>query len=117
MAQRLAFFYQGVAVAHHGLVDLVENLRSKQAQIVAELLQAVGRLIGPVAVAEELAHGVVLIGQLVQAVVVGIDAQAQYAKHQNLPLLHAGAAIVRGDGVAVRIAGNDLLQGLEHFSA
>ena len=40
-------------------------------------------------------EGAVLVGQLVDAVVVGVQAQPQHPQHQDRPLRHAGAAIVR----------------------
>ena len=92
---------------HHDLVDPIEDLGGEQAHILLERLQAVARLIGPVAVAEHLADRRVLVGQLQNAIIVGIQPQAQRTEHQDLPLLHAGPAGV-GAGLAIRPLG-------EHF--
>ena len=62
---------------------------------------------------KHLANGLVLVGQLVHAVVVGVEPQAQHAQHQDLPLLHAWAPGER-IGLAVAPHRDDLLQNGEH---
>ncbi len=90
-----AFFYQCLPGVYHLAADPIENLRGEQPQVVLERLQLVGALVRPVAVAEHLADGVVLVGQLMDAVVVGVEPQAQRPQDQDLPLLHPGAPGIR----------------------
>ena len=87
-----AFFYQRMAGADDLLIDAVEQLGSKEAQVVLERLQLVLSLVAPVAVTEHLAQRGVLVGQLVNAVVVGVEPEPQHAEHEDAPLLHARAA-------------------------
>jgi hypothetical protein len=94
-----AFLYQPMARANHFLIDPIQELGGEQAQVVLERLQVVTALIVPAAVPEHLADGGVLVGQLVNAVVVGIQPQAQHTQHQDLPLLHPGSPLV-GIGLA-----------------
>ena len=82
--------------AHHLLVDPIENLRGEQPQVVLDRLQFVSGLVRPVAVAEHLAQRAVLVGQLMDAVVVGVEPLAQHPQDQDLPLLHPGAPGIRG---------------------
>jgi hypothetical protein len=58
---------------------------------------------------KHLANGLVLVGQLVQPVVVGVEPQPQHTQHQNLPLLHAGAPGVR-IGLAITPLRDDLFE-------
>ena len=76
------------------LVDPIQNFRGEQPQVVFECLKFVVLLIRPVTVAEHLANGVVLVGQFLDTVVVGIESQSENAEHEDLPLRHPGATIV-----------------------
>jgi hypothetical protein len=93
------FFDQGMAGTHHRLVDAVEQLGREQAHVVLERLQIVGRVVGPVGMTEHLAQGGVLVGQLENPIVVGIEPQAQHAEHQDRPLRQTGSA-----GLGARLA-------------
>ena len=81
-----------MAGGDHHLVDALEHLGGEQAQVVFERLHAPARLIGPVAVPEHLPNGAMGIGQLLDAIIVGVQPQAQRPQHQNLPLRHARAS-------------------------
>ena len=87
-------FDQGMAGGDDDLVDRIEDLRGEQTQIVLERLQAVAGVVRPVAVAEHLADRGMLVGQLLNPIIVGIQAEPQHAQDQDLPLLHAGTALV-----------------------
>lgn len=76
------------------LVDAVEDVRGEQAQVVFERLQAVARIVRPVAVAEHLANRGMLVRQLLNPIIVGVQPEPQHTQDQDLPLLHAGAAHV-----------------------
>jgi hypothetical protein len=53
--------------------------------------------------------GILSIGALsLDAVIIGVEPQAQYPQHQDLPLRHAGAIGVDTDGLACRFQGDDL---------
>ena len=104
--------------ADHLPVDPVQQIRREQAQVVLQGLQfVVGRVV-PVAVAQHLADALVLVGQVVEAVVVGVQAQPQHAQHQDVPLRHARPAGVRA-GLArpVRLAGKDFCEDGKHALA
>ena len=73
-----------------------------------------------------------MISQLMDAVVIGVETQAQYAKHQNLPLLHPGTpktgvrfampvfvaqARTASRGDALETSGDDPFQNLEYRCA
>ena len=101
-----------MARAHHFLVDPIQDLRSEQTQVVLERLHVVTGLIVPAAVPEHLADGQVLISQLVNAVVVRIEPQAQDTQHQDLPLLHPGSSLL-----GIRLAFGPLAHPIgDHFS-
>jgi len=55
----------------------------------------------------------VLVGQLVQPAVIGVEPRPQHAQRQDLPLLHAGAPRVR-IGLAVAPHRDDLFEDGEH---
>src|SRR5512137_319111 len=103
---------------HHRLVDPVQDLRREQAQVFLQGLQLVVSRIVPVAMAQHLTDAPVLVGQVVDAVVIGIQAQPQHAQHQDVPLRHARPAGVRA-GLArpVRLVGEDLFEDGEHALA
>ena len=101
----------------HRLIDLIQQLRRKQAKVVLERLHLVLALVGPVAVTQKLAQRTVLIRQFVDPIEVGIQAQAQHAECRAKALLLSvstridGALITlfdghsRGDSVAEREQG------------
>ena len=101
--------------ADHFLVDPLQDLGGEQAQVVLDGLQLVAVVfaIGPAAVSQHLADGLVLVGELMDAVVVGVEPQTQDPQHQDLPLLHAGAPGVR-IGLAMDPGGDDLREDGEH---
>ncbi len=87
----------------HLLIDAIKDLGREQAKVVLERLQLVLRLVGPVAVTQHLTQRAVLIDQVVDAVVVGIQAQPHDTDHEDPPLLHPrstrariGLALARG---------------------
>lgn len=88
------FFYQNMPSINHRLIDAIKEFRREQAQVVFECLRLVLGLIRPVAMAQHLAQGAVLIGQFMNAVKVSIQAKTQNTEHQNPPLLHSWAARV-----------------------
>jgi len=93
----------------HFLVDPVQNIRGEQPEVVLEGLEFVGGFIGPVTVAEHLAQGAVLVGQLLDPVVVGIEPQSQHAQHQDGPLRHPGTTGI-GVGFAAFAFRQDLFE-------
>ena len=74
--------------AHHLLIDAIQDLGREQPQVVLERLQLVLRRVGPVAVPQHLTQRAVLIGEFLDTVVVGIQAQPHDPKHEDSPLLH-----------------------------
>lgn len=86
---------------HDLLVDPVEDVRGEQPQVVLDRLQLVADVVLPVANPQHLAQGGVLVGQLVEAVVIGVEAQTQHPEHEDRPLRHAGPPRVRA-GLALR---------------
>ncbi len=52
----------------HDAIDAIEHLRREQAQIVPQRLQAVAGVVRPIAVAEHLADGAMLVGQFLNPV-------------------------------------------------
>ena len=85
------FFYQYMTGIYHLLIDAIQELRSKQAQVVFERLHLVFGLVGPVTVAQHLAQRVMMIRQFVDPIKVRIQSKPQYAKDQDAPLLHPRA--------------------------
>lgn len=111
---RWDFFYQLMACPDHLLIDPIEDLGREQAQVVLERLQLVLRLVGPVAVAQHLTQGGVLVRQLLDTVVVGVQTEPQNPENQNPPLLHSRAARVRiGFALAVHTLRPDIPQDRE----
>jgi hypothetical protein len=86
-----------MAGAHDRLVDAVEAFRGEPAQVVLEGLELELDVRRPVAHPEPLPQGLVLIGQFVDAVIVGVEAQPQHPEHEDRPLRHAGPPGVRAD--------------------
>lgn len=84
------FFYQPMSGFDNQLIDLIENLRCEKTQVILDRLPVVCRFVLPPTMSEHLPDGVVMVSQLMDAVVIAVETQAQYAKHQNLPLLHPG---------------------------
>ena len=78
----------------HFLVDLVKQFRGEQHQVVFDALQGIASVVAPVAVPQHLPDSAVLVGQFMDAVIVGVQTEAQDAQHQDFPLFHAGPAAV-----------------------
>jgi len=78
---------------YHLLIDAIQELRGKQAQVVFERLHLVFGLVGPVTVAQHLAQRVMMIRQFVDPIKVRIQSKPQYAKDQDAPLLHSRTPI------------------------
>lgn len=74
------------------LVDLVQEFRCQQADVVFEGLKVVAD-ITECAVAQHLANGVVLVHQFMQAVIVAIQIKSDHATDKNRPQGHAGASV------------------------
>jgi hypothetical protein len=118
----VGLFLPNHAGADDELVDLIEQLRGQQADVVFEGLKVVAHL-REGAMAQHLADGVVLVGQLVQAVKVAVQIQLDDAINQNCPQRHAGASGGRcdltlqqlKDGSAQRHVDIDELQALQYF--
>jgi len=110
-----SFFYQLVPSCDHFAIDPLQQFGAEQAQVVLDRLKLVEVLlaVGPTGMPKHLANGLVLVGQLVQPVVVGVEPQTQYAQHQDLPLLHAWTPSVR-IGLAVASHRDDLFEDGEH---
>src|SRR5450759_3215992 len=72
-------FYQYMTGVYHLLIDAIQELRSKQAQVVFERLHLVFGLVGPVAVPQHLTQLAVFIGELVDPVKVRVQPKPQYA--------------------------------------
>ena len=84
------FFYQFMSSLDYQLIDLIQNLRCEKTQVILDRLQVVCRFVLPPSMPEHLSNGVVMVGQFMDAVVIGVEAQAQRAENQDLPLLHPG---------------------------
>ena len=65
--------------------------------------------------AQHLANREVVVGQLLDAVIIGVEPQAQYPQHQDLPLGHAGATGSHAHRLARRIHRDDLAQNRKDF--
>ena len=93
------------------MIDAIQDLRREQAKVVLERLQLVLRLVGPLSVTQHLAQCAVLIGQFLNTVVVGIQAQSNDPEHEDSPLLHARSTCARiGLAVAAHALRHDLPQ-------
>ncbi len=99
-----------MAGAHHGVVDPSEEFRCEKVQVILQRLQFVGVFIVPVGVSQHLPERVVLIGQFLEPVVVGIEPQTDHAQYQDLPLLHARSPQGMARLFPVDMTGNDILQ-------
>ena len=101
--------------ADHLPVDPVQQIRCEEAQVVLQGLQRVVSRVVPVAVAQHRADVPMPVGQVVEAVVIGVQAQPQHAQHQDVPLRHARPADVRA-GLArpARLVGEDFFEDGEH---
>ena len=73
------------------LIDLVQEFRGEQADVVLERLVGVAEIVKG-AMAQHLAQGVVVIDEFVQAVVVAVQIETNHAADQNRPQRHAGTA-------------------------
>jgi len=92
----------------HFPVDPVQDLRGKQPQVVLDRLQGILGGIVPTAVTQHLANGVVLVGQFVKPVVIGIQPEPENAQNENPPLFHARSATV-GGGLLCALLGRQML--------
>ena len=72
------------------LIDLIQNLRCEKTQVILDRLQVVCRFVLPISMPEHLPNGVVMVGQFMNSIIIGVEAQAQRAENQDLPLLHPG---------------------------
>ena len=59
--------------SHHFLVDPIQHLGGEPAQVVLQRLQRITGGIRPIAVAEPLADGRVLVGQFLDSIIVGVQ--------------------------------------------
>ena len=59
--------------AHHQLIDLLENLRGEEAQVVLDRLQVIPGFVLPSSVPEHLPEGVVMVGEFLDAVVISVE--------------------------------------------
>jgi hypothetical protein len=89
------FFYQYVPGIDHLLIDAIKDFGREQAKVVLQGLQLVFRLVGPVAVTQHLAQRLVLIGQFLKPVEVGVQAQSYDPEHEDPPLLHSRSTRAR----------------------
>ena len=80
---------------HDDLIDLVENSRGEKTQVVLDRLQMIRGFVSPASMTGHLPKGVVMVGQFMNAVVIGVEPQAQDSENQNLPLLHPGSPKLR----------------------
>lgn len=78
------------------MVDLVQELRGEQTDVVLECLEVVADIVKGT-VAQHRAQRVVFIDQLVQAVVVAVQIEANHAADKNRPERHAGASVGLAD--------------------
>jgi hypothetical protein len=84
-----AFFYEFMAGIDDDLVDLVQQFRDEQADVVLQRLVVVrGRI--ERSMAEHLAQGVVLADQFVQMVVIDVQVKADDAADEDRLECHAG---------------------------
>ena len=74
------------------LIDLVQQLRGEQADVVLERLEVVVHILKR-AVSEHLANGVVVVHQFMQTVIVAIQIEPDHATDKNRPQGHAGAPV------------------------
>jgi len=84
------FFYQFMSSLDYQLIDLIQNLRCEKTQVVLDRLQVVCRFVLPTPMLEHPANGVVMAGQLMNSIIIGVEAQTQRAENQDLPLFHPG---------------------------
>ncbi len=63
-----------MAGVHHFLVDPLQYLRREQPQVVLEGLQLIAVIVRPIAMAQHLPYGRMLVGQLLNAVIIGVQA-------------------------------------------
>ena len=78
------------------LIDLIQEFRGEQADVVLERLVGVAQIVKG-AVPQYLAQGVVVIDEFVQAVVVAVQIKANYAADQNRPPRPAGTTVGLAD--------------------
>ncbi len=69
------------------LIDLIQNLRFEKTQVVLDRLPVVCRFVLPAYMPEHPPNGVVMVGQFMNSIIIGVEA---HAENQDLPLLHPG---------------------------
>ena len=74
------------------LVDLVQQLRGEQADVVLEGLEVVVHVTKR-AVSEHLSNGVVVVHQFMQSVIVAMQVEPDHATHKDRPQRHARASV------------------------
>ena len=83
LALRPGFFLAPCAPPHGFPADPAEDFRGEQPEVVFDGLQFVAARVRPVAMPEHLPEGGVLVGQLMDAVVVGVQPQPQHPEHKT----------------------------------
>ena len=73
------FFYQHMSGFDHQLINLIDNLRCEKTQVILDRLSFVRRFVLPASMPEHLPDRVVMVGQLMDAVVIGVETQTQHA--------------------------------------
>ncbi len=86
------FFYQNMSGAHHHLVDLVQQFRREQSNLVFERLK-MGRIFIKCPMPQHLPDRAVLIHTFVQPVIIDVQIESQHAAHKNIPQCHSGTTI------------------------
>ncbi|NEX19682.1 hypothetical protein G3480_05025 [Thiorhodococcus mannitoliphagus] len=84
-AFRLPSVFEITPREHRWLAERIPSLS-------LSMLVVLERLHAPVALTEHLVHRAVLVDQLRDAVVIGIQPQTQHPEHQDLPLRHPGTS-------------------------
>lgn len=78
------------------LVDLIQEFRREQADVVLERLEMVGRFV-EISMPEHLAQGVVMIDQFKQAIVIDVQIQSHHAAHEDRPQRHSRTTVALVD--------------------
>lgn len=88
-------------------IDLREQGLVDMADVLTDSAVVKGRLVGhgELRQAHDLAHEAVVVGDVLDAVVITIQAEAHHAQHQNVPQIHARPA-----GVPLLVSDHFLLK-------